>query len=1166
MAPASPASPRPPAASLLPVRLEMRHGAAKPVALDVPDVGFLVGTVPGCDLRLPGANLPPVLCLITRQPSGAGLRKLAPAQQLLVNGRPVSSAALADGDRVTLGPVELFVRVGAAAPPQEVSLPRPRPGERAAERDDLEQRERALADRRRELEEREVAAARQQQELAGVRRELADIRQQWHDRYRKRRDRLAGLQEAVRRASRKVQERKRRLDALERERAALEPEDAARRDDAAAQADELARERRLLDEQQASFAARREEAGRELGARLEDVERRERRLGDDRAALEKGQAQHKEDLARLDRLQAHLERRQKLLQGHALDIDRRFEQLQRDARELEEQATRADEWHERLGAEEARLVRQREELDAVAARAAQRSATVEGQQAMLATLRTRLERMREEVRREEQQLAEQREKQAAAEEELRQRRLEAERLRAELDNDRQFRVQEGRRFEEQRSVLESAVARLRQSQEALDAREEELRRREGALESAASETAEQAAVFRARNDQLAEAQQRLAAERQVLREREAALAQAEQGLAALQEQLRRRGEDLAARQRELDEQARRHGAMTAEIDSRRAEAENAGLAAEEEMAALRRRLDTDEDVLARRAAELDARDDELARRAEELHGRVGRIKEEARALVRDRAALASASARWETDRAEAEAAKGEAAELLRQLPELEARAAAALERLAQARESLREHVAELHAFASQGRDEAEALRAQARADVERVRGQELALHRARDEHRLAVTSFRQQLIEWQGQVAEMKQALARDESRLERRQAEVDEQARRVDSTTLQLARQAEALEQQQRVVAERRGEVERHLADMRAWYRQKLRELAGSGAAADEADEPAPDILSLTGDVEPGDRQLGDLLSTLGLVDADTLAALLAEARRRRRSLRQLLLAGGHLTLYQVALIEAGNLDGLMLGPVRVIDRLRVTPREAVYRVFDPRGGREAVLRHLGEAEAEDAVRPDEFRQRYAQAAAVRHPNLAATLEVLEVNGRPAVLQEWLTGLPAADWPPLTAAPGVWFRLLGQAALGLHAAHQAGLVHGHLGPGLVLLAPDGVLKLCGFGEPAWLTEPPRPEGEAPADDLAALGRMAAAWSAASRKGGKARPLPDALQAVLQRLTADAPETAYPSAAALLEDLDRAGAAAPANAEAWARFLRHVREQTANHDGLRWSA
>ena len=43
------------------VRLELRQGAARPVTYDVTGDEFVVGTVPGCDLRLAGTNLPPKL-------------------------------------------------------------------------------------------------------------------------------------------------------------------------------------------------------------------------------------------------------------------------------------------------------------------------------------------------------------------------------------------------------------------------------------------------------------------------------------------------------------------------------------------------------------------------------------------------------------------------------------------------------------------------------------------------------------------------------------------------------------------------------------------------------------------------------------------------------------------------------------------------------------------------------------------------------------------------------------------------------------------------------------------------------------------------------------------------------------------------------------------------
>ncbi|HKB37655.1 MAG TPA: hypothetical protein VKD72_14505, partial [Gemmataceae bacterium] len=434
--------------------------------------------------------------------------------------------------------------------------------------------------------------------------------------------------------------------------------------------------------------------------------------------------------------------------------------------------------------------------------------------------------------------------------------------------------------------------------------------------------------------------------------------------------------------------------------------------------------------------------------------------------------------------------------------------------------------------------------------------------------RLAVAAFRQELIDWQGQLGELKLTLARDETRLERRQAEVEEQAQQVASTSQRLAEQAEQLQQQERVVAERRQEIDRHLADMREWYRRKLRELARTSDDIEVADgepvpasgEARPDLLTLTSEVDPGDRQLGELLRSLELVDADTLTALLVEARRQRKSLRQLLLAGNYLTLFQMALIEAGNLDGLVLGPVRTIDRLHSTTREAVYRVFDPRRNREALLRHLAESEMHDAVRPDEFRQRFAAASVVNHPHLAATYEVLEIAGRPAVLQEWLNGLASNEWPALSAVPGVWFRLVLQAALGLQTAHQAGLVHGNLHAGQIVFTPEGVLKLCGFGEPAWLAlEAPAEDIEPDvAGDLAALGRCALAWTtpATDRKGPKPKPLPESLQVILRRLVGEGVVEPFPSAAALLEELDTAGADVPANPAAWERFVRQVREQS----------
>jgi chromosome segregation ATPase len=1235
--------------SLLPeVRLEVRQGTARPLLYEVTEIAFLIGNVSGCDLRLPGLDLPPVVCMIVRQSGSLVIRRLAPSQAIQVNGRPLSNHSLSDGDRITLGTLELVVHAHfpAAAEPAATKHDSPDPSQATsgemrgpdlvARARELDSRQRQLEERARDLESdcaawqgrrqeiereqrllqelqcdfadasaklraREEAVqqaqeavegqrlelqaqkdqfANQHQEAGEVRRELAGVRQDLYDRYRKRRDRLAGLQEAVNRAAEKVQERKRLVDAetaqlaarlaeIEIQREELRQKEAARDGELAARAEELKVAKLQVEELQERVLARERELNQQSATQAADLESRERQLAKDREELDTKRLQYEADVIRLDRLAASLEERQRQIDGRAREIDQRYEQMQRDSRDMEEQARQLHEWHTKLCAEAEQINARKTEVDALASDAAKRAADLEGQQVMLATLRTRLERTREEIGRGERLVTEQRARQEQAETELRLKAEELERLQTELDNQRQADIEERRSLDERRGQIEAAEAQLRQLREEGAAEQEQLRLRTVAFESKAAKEAEATSVLQARSAQLLQLQERLGADRQSLREREGALAQAELAREALQEQLRRRSDELNERLLALAERERQHTETASGLETRRFE-------------------------LDRRAGELEQLAAALSEREDALRRHVERLKESGRTIGAARKTLGEERARWVSDqeqsaivaarqRAEFETLREEAVALERQLPEWEEQARAAGERLSAVRAQLHEHLAQLHTYAREGQEAFEAARSELQKEADQIRQQATGLSRVREEHRLAVADFRQQLITWQGQVAEMRRDLSRDESRLERRHAE-------VEATSVRLAQQAEQLQVQEREVTERRDEVDRHLADMREWYRRKLRELSERHRALDQEPAPeivhpegqgldsspdTPDILRLTGPIATGDRQLGDLLQSLELVEADTLTALFVEARRQNQSLRQVLLASGYVTLYQLALIEAGNVDGLVLGPVRVLDRLRVTPREIVYHVFDPRrgegaGGSEELLRHLAEGEMQDAVHPDEFRQRFGAAAAIRHPNVLATWEVLEINSRPAVLQEWLTGLPATDWPALVTVSGVWYRLVSQAALGLSAAHEAGLVHGRLDASRVLLTGDGLVKICGFGEPPWLVGPESPQAEPSAtEDLAALGRLATRWATMPLprpKGGKPKPLAEPLQPILQRLGAELEADRYPTAPALLEDLDRVSGVAPVNPEAWNRFLRFVRERSGGEKVVRQSA
>lgn len=1263
--------------SLLPqVTLELRHGQAAPAEYEVADTAFLVGSVPGCDLRVPGANLPPVLCVLNRQPGRVELRKLASTQMIQVNGRAVTHCLLNSGDRIRVAGVDLTVAINHLADPSASEGARPT-GEapvvpegarqqlqqqlqrlrdevvrfqdqrdlfEAEEKHRLEElrqrcqdlderdgrvklqvleleKDRALwqqqrselehelrehraaldayhqqreAQRQAELQRQTEETSRQQQaldvraqeleqqrqEFATVRQELADIRRQLYDRYRERRDRLAGLQDAVNRAARKVQERKQSLDAESAQLDLRRQEEAARDEERDAKTAELDQTRQRLDEERGLFEKLRDELHADVTRRLAECNEREEKLQREHRALEDQQAQHRDDLVRLDRLQGTLREREQQIQQREQDLGRRCEQFQRDTQDLEQQVAQLDDWHTKLTAVGERIAKQKAEADAATSQLAQRSAALEGQQAALAALRTRLERMREEVRVEEQALAEQRARQQQVDQDLNERLREVERLRTEIDQEKILHDQERIQLQERSATMEAAVQQLRQAQDRLAADAVQLRERAQQLDQTAAQQAEEASLTQARAAQLQELQKGLETEREALRERNQLLAQAEQTREALQEQLRRRSEELAGRQKALAEQIAAHQAEIQRLDKQREEIDRHAQQSQEQLAARQQNLQAE-------AATLETQRGEIEQREKRLEEHNARLQEAGRKVASERKAVADERSQLVMEkvagaealaqqRAEFEGLRREAHDLQRRLPELELRAGGALERLTHVREQLRDHLGEVHQYARQCQEDLEGLRGQLQAEAGRLLQQEQALRRGQEEQRLTVAAFRQQLIDWQGQIGEMKRLLAQDETRLLRRRDEVAEQARQIDADTARLAQQTQRLHEQQRVVAERRQEVDRHLGEMREWYRRKMRELAGidhsdttsagreQGPVLEEVTEARRDILSLTGNVDPADRKLGELLRSLELIEADTLTVLLVEARRQRRSLRQVLLASGAVTVYQMALIEAGNLDALMLGPLRVVDRLRATPREVAYRVFDPRRGAEAVLRHLSEAASQEAGHADEFRRLFTQAK-LEHPNLAATLEVLDIGGRPAVLQEWLTGLVSTEWPPLSAAPGVWIRLLRQAALGLQAAHQAGLVHGHLHAGLILLTGDGMVKVCGFGEPHWLAGRPVAAPD-PTTDLAALGQIAAEWCAASKTTkSRSKTLVEPLQSILTRLQAGAPEQ-FRTAAALRDALDQNTRAVPSNPEAWDRLLHHAHAHATPQALLRQSA
>jgi eukaryotic-like serine/threonine-protein kinase len=110
-------------------------------------------------------------------------------------------------------------------------------------------------------------------------------------------------------------------------------------------------------------------------------------------------------------------------------------------------------------------------------------------------------------------------------------------------------------------------------------------------------------------------------------------------------------------------------------------------------------------------------------------------------------------------------------------------------------------------------------------------------------------------------------------------------------------------------------------------------------------------------------------------------------------------------------------------------------------------------------------------FHEEASLASRIQHPNVAATLDLGEHDGTLYMAMEWVDGEPLTvvleharrkQAIPLAIA----VNLIGQACLGLHAAHESrdedgallGIVHRDISPQNVMVTYAGIVKLVDFG------------------------------------------------------------------------------------------------------------
>ncbi len=192
------------------------------------------------------------------------------------------------------------------------------------------------------------------------------------------------------------------------------------------------------------------------------------------------------------------------------------------------------------------------------------------------------------------------------------------------------------------------------------------------------------------------------------------------------------------------------------------------------------------------------------------------------------------------------------------------------------------------------------------------------------------------------------------------------------------------------------------------------------------------------------------------------------------------------------------------------VADRYRLEHRIAVggmgevWKATDDVLGRAVAVKLLRAEYAQHPQAVARFRAEARHASTLSHPGIAQVYDYGEA-GVPYLVMELVDGPSLAQ--VLQAGPlaaGRVMDVVAQAAAGLQAAHQAGLVHRDIKPGNLLAAPGGQVKITDFGishaagssaatttgtllgTPAYLA-PERLAGQAvtPASDLYSLGVVA---------------------------------------------------------------------------------
>lgn len=148
------------------------------------------------------------------------------------------------------------------------------------------------------------------------------------------------------------------------------------------------------------------------------------------------------------------------------------------------------------------------------------------------------------------------------------------------------------------------------------------------------------------------------------------------------------------------------------------------------------------------------------------------------------------------------------------------------------------------------------------------------------------------------------------------------------------------------------------------------------------------------------------------------------------------------------------------MIGVYRLVEKLGQGGMGAVYRAVHTKLDKVVAIKVLFYQNGREASAIERFEREMRAVGRLDHPHIVRAMDAGEADGFHYLVMEYVEGRDVSQYVKKEGkfSVGQACEIIRQAALGLHAAHSAGLVHRDIKPSNLFLTSQGLIKILDLG------------------------------------------------------------------------------------------------------------